>query len=136
MNEQDIQDILVALLTEDSVQLGERSANAEPTLEAVSTFEEAGVASDKRGLVVSTGDGSVFLVTIERGGQRQGLLWPWVLRAATFLLPYGKVGSWRRVPVSRTLSNLNPLFLLYSRVARKIRLLGNSLVPRVVGPGR
>jgi hypothetical protein len=26
------------------------------------------VASDKRGLVVSTGDGSVFLVTIERGG--------------------------------------------------------------------
>ena len=68
MNEQDIQDILVALLTEDSVQLGERSANAEPTLEAVSTFEEAGVASDKRGLVVSTCDGSMFLVTIERGG--------------------------------------------------------------------
>src|SRR5215218_784446 len=72
MNEQDIQDILVALLTEDSVQLGERSANAEPTLEAVSTFEEAGVASDKRGLVVSTGDGSVFLVTIERGGVETG----------------------------------------------------------------
>ena len=38
MNEQDIQDILVALLTEDSVQLGERAANAEPTFEAVSTF--------------------------------------------------------------------------------------------------
>jgi hypothetical protein len=38
MNEQDIQDILVALLTEDSVQLGERGAQgAEPTFEAVST---------------------------------------------------------------------------------------------------
>jgi hypothetical protein len=34
MNEQDIQDILVALLTEDSVQLGERGADAEPTFEA------------------------------------------------------------------------------------------------------
>jgi hypothetical protein len=67
MNEQDIQDILVALLTEDSVQLGERGADAEPTFEAVSTFEEAGVASDDKGLVISTGDGSVFLVTIERG---------------------------------------------------------------------
>jgi hypothetical protein len=49
MNEQDIQDILVALLTEDSVQLGERGADAEPTFEAVSTFEEAGVASDATG---------------------------------------------------------------------------------------
>jgi len=68
MNEQDIQDILVALLTEDSVQLGERASDAEPTFEAVSTFEEAGVVSDERGLVISTGDGSVFLVTIERGG--------------------------------------------------------------------
>ncbi len=38
MNEQDIQDILVALLTEDSVQLGERAADAEPTFEAISTF--------------------------------------------------------------------------------------------------
>ncbi len=69
MNEQDIQDILVALLTEDSVQLGERgSTGAEPTFEAVSTFEEAGVVSDEKGLVISAGDGSVFLVTIERGG--------------------------------------------------------------------
>jgi len=68
MNEQDIQDILVALLTEDSVQLGERAGDAEPTFEAVSTFEEAGVASDDKGLVISTGDGSVFLMTIERGG--------------------------------------------------------------------
>jgi hypothetical protein len=31
INEQDIQDILVALLTEDSVQLGERAGDAEPT---------------------------------------------------------------------------------------------------------
>ena len=42
MNEQDIQDILVTLLTEDSVQLGERAGDAEPKFEAVSTFEEAG----------------------------------------------------------------------------------------------
>jgi hypothetical protein len=68
MNEQDIQDILVALLTEDSVQLGERGSNAEPTVEAVSTFEEAWVVSDDKGLVISAGDGSVFLITIERGG--------------------------------------------------------------------
>jgi hypothetical protein len=65
MNEQDIQDILVALLTEDSVQLGERGSEAQPTFEAVSTFEDAGVVSDHKGLVIS--DGSVFLVTIERG---------------------------------------------------------------------
>ena len=71
MNEQDVQDILVALLTEDSVQLGERGAEegAEPTFEAVSTFEEAEVVSDDKGLVISAGEGSVFLVTIE---QRSG----------------------------------------------------------------
>jgi hypothetical protein len=68
MNEQELQDILVALLTEDSVQLGERGANAEPTFEAISTFEDAGVVSDEKGLVISAGDGSVFLLTIERGG--------------------------------------------------------------------
>jgi hypothetical protein len=68
MNEQDIQDILVALLTEDSVQLGERGEEGEPTFEAISTFEEAGLVSDDQGLVISAGDGSVFLVTIERGG--------------------------------------------------------------------
>jgi len=67
MNEQDIQDILVALLTEDSVQLGERGEEgAEPTFEAVSTFEEAGVVSDNKGLVISAGDGTVFLLTIQR----------------------------------------------------------------------
>ena len=68
MSEQDIQDILVALITEDSVQLGERGAEAAPTFEAVSTFEEAGVVSNDKGLVISAGDGSVFLVTIERSG--------------------------------------------------------------------
>jgi hypothetical protein len=68
MNEQDVLDILVALLTEDSVQLGERGQEgAEPTFVAVSTFEDAGVVSDDKGLVISAGDGSVFLVTIERG---------------------------------------------------------------------
>jgi hypothetical protein len=71
MNEQDIQDILTALLTEDSVQLGERGSAPAPAFEAVSKFEEAGVASDNRGLVISTGEGSVFLVTIERGVSRE-----------------------------------------------------------------
>jgi hypothetical protein len=42
MNEQDIQDILTALLTEDSVQLGERGSAPAPP------FEEVGVASDNR----------------------------------------------------------------------------------------
>jgi hypothetical protein len=58
----------VALLTEDSVQLGERGQEgAEPTFEAVSTFKDAGLASDDKGLAISAGDGSVFMVTIERG---------------------------------------------------------------------
>ena len=64
MNDQDVQDILVALLTEDSVQLGERGADTGPTFEAVSTFEEAGIVSNDKGLVIGTGHGSVFLVTI------------------------------------------------------------------------
>jgi hypothetical protein len=48
-NEQDIQDILVALLTEDSVQLGERGAEAEPTFEAVSTSRKQGWSQTRRG---------------------------------------------------------------------------------------
>ena len=59
---------MVALLTEDSVQLGERGQEgAEPTFKAVSTFKDAGLASDDKGLVISAGDRSVFMVTIERG---------------------------------------------------------------------
>ena len=50
MNEQEIQDILVALLTEDSVQLGERGTEgAEPTFEAVSTLRTQGGHQTIRG---------------------------------------------------------------------------------------
>ncbi len=60
MNEQDIQDILVALLTENSVHLRERAADTEPTFEVIETFEETRVTSDDRGLAISMGDESVF----------------------------------------------------------------------------
>jgi hypothetical protein len=50
--------------------------DAEPTFEAVSTFEEAGVVSDNKGLVISADDGSVFLVTIERGELVHPYLYP------------------------------------------------------------
>ena len=68
MNEQELQDILLALLTGEQASLGERGTDDEPLLEAVATFEEAGVPSDDKGLVLTTGGGSQFYVTIVRRG--------------------------------------------------------------------
>lgn len=69
MNEQELQDILVALLTGEPASLGERGEDDEPLIEAIATFEEAGVRSNgKTGFVLTTGDGSEFRVTIERSG--------------------------------------------------------------------
>jgi hypothetical protein len=68
MSEQELQDILVALLTGEPTSLGERGEDDEPIIEAIATFEEAGIRNDNTGLVVTTGDGSEFRVTIERSG--------------------------------------------------------------------
>ncbi len=69
MSEQELQDILVALLTGEPASIGERGEDEEPLVEAVGTFEEVGVHSNgKTGFVVTTGDGSEFRVTIERSG--------------------------------------------------------------------
>jgi hypothetical protein len=68
VNEQDLQDILLALLTGEQASLGERGTDDGPLLEAVATFEEAGVPTGNKGLVLTTGDGSQFHVMIVRSG--------------------------------------------------------------------
>ncbi len=68
MSEQELQDILVALLTGEPASIGERGESEEPLVEAIATFEEAGVGSGNTGLVLTAGDGSEFRVTIERIG--------------------------------------------------------------------
>ncbi len=68
MSEQELQDILVALLTGEPASIGERGENEEPLVEAIATFEEAGVENGNTGLVLTTGDGSGFRVAIERIG--------------------------------------------------------------------
>jgi hypothetical protein len=66
MSEQELRDILVALLTGELVSLGERGEEDEPLIEAIATFEEAGVSDDTMGLVITAGDGSEFRVSIAR----------------------------------------------------------------------
>ncbi len=68
MSEQEIREILLALLTGEPVALGERGTEDEPLFEAVATFEEAGVTSDEVGFVITTGEGSQFRVTVARSG--------------------------------------------------------------------
>ena len=67
MSEQELQDILVALLTGEWASLGERGEVGEPLIQAIATFEEAGVGNGgDTGLVITTGDGSQFRVSIAR----------------------------------------------------------------------
>ena len=68
MSEQEFQELLLSLLT---VETGAFDEDLEveaqgPLLQAVSTFEEAGVTGHEWGLVVASGDGSEFRITIER----------------------------------------------------------------------
>ena len=44
MSEQELRDILVALLTGEPASLGERGEQDEPLIEAIATFEEAALA--------------------------------------------------------------------------------------------
>ena len=56
----------MALLTGEPVALGGRGSSSAPPFEAVATFEEAGVTTDDVGLVITTGEGSEFRVTVAR----------------------------------------------------------------------
>src|ERR671933_1355873 len=66
MSEQELRDILVALLTGEPASLGERGEQDEPLIEAIATFEEAGLGDGGTGLVITTGDGVEFRVSIVR----------------------------------------------------------------------
>ena len=72
MSEKEFQELLLALLTvetgpfDDALEVEE--AQEGPILQAVSTFKEAGVTDHEWGLVVASGDGSEFRITIERTG--------------------------------------------------------------------
>jgi hypothetical protein len=64
MSEQEFQDLLLALLTGEQVAFDNPlEMDARHLIEAVSTFEEVGVAHDN-GLVVTLGDGSEFQITL------------------------------------------------------------------------
>jgi hypothetical protein len=70
MREQEFQELLLSMLT---VETGTFDDDLEveaqgPLLQAVSTFKEAGVIAHEWGLVVASGDGSEFRITIERTG--------------------------------------------------------------------
>jgi hypothetical protein len=66
MTEQEFQDLLLALLTGETVAFDDPlEMDARHLIEAVSTFEEAGVAFGN-GLVATLGDGSEFQVTLVR----------------------------------------------------------------------
>ncbi len=70
MSEKEFQDLLLALLTVETAPFDdELEVEAQgPLLQAVSTFKEAGVTDREWGLVVASGDGSAFRITIERSG--------------------------------------------------------------------
>lgn len=64
MSEQEFQDLLLALLTGEPVAfVNPLEMDTKHLIEAVSTFEEAGV-NHAGGLVITAGDGSEFQVTI------------------------------------------------------------------------
>jgi hypothetical protein len=66
MTDQEFRDLLLALLTGETVAFDDPlEMDARHLIEAVSTFEEAGVALDN-GLIVTLGDGSEFQLTLVR----------------------------------------------------------------------
>ena len=66
MSEQEFQDLLLALLTGEKVAFNNPlELDARHLIEAVSTFEEAGVAHGN-GLVATLGDGSEFQITLTK----------------------------------------------------------------------
>ncbi len=69
MTEQELQDLLQALLTSASVMLDDPDAeDEEHFIKSVQTFEEARIFTHDKGLVVTTGDGREFQITIVRTG--------------------------------------------------------------------
>ena len=68
MREQEFQELLLSLLTVETEAFDDdlEVEALRPLLQAVSTFKEAGVTAHEWGLVVVSGDGSEFRLTIER----------------------------------------------------------------------
>ena len=66
MNEHEFEELLKALLEGEPVQFQAPDVEPEYAVDRVSTFEEEGVTTSPRGLVVRTGDGSEYQITIER----------------------------------------------------------------------
>ena len=68
MREQEFQELLLSLLTAETETFDDdlEVEALRPLLQAVSTFKEAGVTGHEWGLVVASGDGSEFRITIER----------------------------------------------------------------------
>ena len=68
MREQEFQELLLSLLTAETEAFDDdlEVKSLRPLLQAVSTFKEAGVTAPDWGLVVVSGDGSEFQITIER----------------------------------------------------------------------
>lgn len=66
MQEREIENLLKALLEGEAVVFWEPYVEPEYAIEQVRTFEEAGVTTDSRGLVVTAGDGREFQVSIVR----------------------------------------------------------------------
>ena len=70
MSEQEFQELLLSMLTveteafDDDLEVEAQG----PLLQAVSAFREAGVTAHEWGLVVASGDGGEFRITIERTG--------------------------------------------------------------------
>ena len=68
MREQEFQELLLSLLTVETEAFDDdlEVEALGPLLQAVGTLKEAGVTAHEWGLVVASGDGSEFRITIER----------------------------------------------------------------------
>ena len=68
MNEHEFEELLKALFEGEPVSFQAPDVEPEYAVDHVSTFEEAGVTTSNRGLVVRIGDGSEYQITIEKRG--------------------------------------------------------------------
>jgi hypothetical protein len=69
MTEQKLQDLLQALLTGLPAAFNDSAtAEKEDLIESVRTFKEASIFTHDKGLVVTTGDGKEYQITIVRTG--------------------------------------------------------------------
>ncbi|MCA1740484.1 MAG: hypothetical protein LC740_17170 [Actinobacteria bacterium] len=66
MNEQELEELLKAFLEGEPVRFEEPGVEPGYAGSDVSTFEEAGLGARHRGLVVRTGTGEEFRITVEK----------------------------------------------------------------------